>query len=51
MEDTMASQQLFDAWIDFETETKISWRPYVGCSTLKDKYSKYSSVYFLKERG
>ena len=46
----MASQQFFLVWAAFRTQKEISLRPFVGSSTLKGKYSKTSSVCYLKQR-
>ena len=46
----MASQQFFYIWMEFKTKKEISRRPFVGSSASKDKYSKISSVSFLKQR-
>ena len=40
----MGSEQSFQVWIDFKSKKEISGRPFVGSSTLKDKYSKNPSV-------
>ena len=46
----MALQQFFHVLIDFKTKNKVSQRPSVGSSALKNKCSKSSSDCFLKQR-
>lgn len=41
----------FYVWIDFKTWKKLFWKPFIGRSTLKDRYSKIYSVFFVKQRG
>ena len=43
----MASQKFFHVLIDFKTKKKITGRPVLGSSTLKDKCSKKSSDCFI----
>ena len=45
----MASQQLICLRIDFKTKKEISWRLFEGSPTMKDKYSKSSIIFLLKE--
>ena len=44
----MSSQELSTVWEDFKSNKEVSWRTIAGSSVLKDKYSKSSSVHFLK---
>ena len=46
----MVSKHFFHVWIDFKTKNKITWRPFVGSSALKDKYSQSSSICLLEQR-
>ena len=40
----------FHNWVDFKPKKEISWKPLGGSSNSKHKYSKSSSVCFLKHR-
>ena len=40
----MTLQQFFSRVYSFKTKKEISWRPFVGSSALKDKYSKSFNV-------
>ena len=45
----MALKHFFHVWVYFKTKKDIG-RPFIGSSSLKDKYSKSSSASFLQER-
>lgn len=47
----MTSHQYVLVWIDFKNKKEIYLRPYVGSSTLADKCSKNSCIFFLKQGG
>lgn len=46
----MALQQFFRVWIVLKTKKETSGRPFVGSFTLKDRDSKSSSDFFLKQK-